>query len=244
MLKRRSPIQNLYIKSAGAAQGLITALSGAFRSHHAIELHCEYEAAGAAYDSTLVAALAGHPPGLVVLTPPLLDRLSQTLRTGVRRVGSLGTVVTGLVARSDGGPYNISTVDALRSSLSELDLLLVPDLEKSTGGRHLAHVLQSLGMNRVGGPPMQEYAGGAEAVAALLQIGAGRRVLACAQRTELLDLPNVTFVGEFPATLHLSTEYVLGVIEGEEAFMAERFAGLLTDSTNAGLRRKCGFEPA
>jgi hypothetical protein len=92
-----------------------------------------------------------------------------------------------------------------------LDVLLVPDLQQSSGGRHLQHVLDQLAISAADMPAVQSYAGGAQAVAAL-SAHAGQRVMACAQSTEVQAASHAHYLGPFPAPHGLFTEYAVAAV--------------------------------
>jgi hypothetical protein len=127
-------------------------------------------------------------------------------------LGSLGQAETGWVSLAgDGQSYDVATVQALRQSLMSLDLLLVPDLQQSSGGRHLQRVLDQLDIPAAEMPAVQSYAGGAQAVAALTA-HAGQRVMACAQSTEVQAASHAHYLGPFPAPHGLFTEYAVAAV--------------------------------
>lgn len=76
----------------------------------------------------------GLPCHLAVLTPETALELQQAWPERVEHVGSLGRAVTGwVVLAGDQQVYDISTPEALGQTLRELDVLLVPDLQTSSG---------------------------------------------------------------------------------------------------------------
>jgi molybdate transport system substrate-binding protein len=154
----------------------------------------------------------GQDCHLCVLTPDAIRSLQSRWPERIDGLGSLGQAETGLVALAgDGQTYDVATVQALRNTLMSLDVLLVPDLLQSSGGRHLQRVLDQLALSASDMPTVQSYPGGAQAVAAL-PAHAGQRVLACAQSTEVQTAPHAHYLGPFPAPHGLSTEYAVAVV--------------------------------
>jgi hypothetical protein len=51
--------------------------------------------------------------------------------------------------------YDVATVQDLRQTLMSLDVLLVPDLQQSSGGRHLQRVLDQLAIPAADMPAVQ-----------------------------------------------------------------------------------------
>ena len=234
-------MEHLYIKSAGAARGLIGAVSDAFAGRQRVELSAQFGAVGTTFDRVREAMLTDDHCDLAVLTPALLRRLQEDFPRRVSAAGSLGSTVTCLACHRAAEAFDISTVDALRETLSAVDVIFTGDTRQSTVGRHLTHVLERLGISGERCPDVVGFAGGADAVAAL-STAAGKRALACAQLTEVRQHPEAVFVGPFPEAFHLATEYMLAIIDNGQA--ARDFAAFLTGPSAADERRKSGFDPA
>ena len=154
----------------------------------------------------------GQDCHLCVLTPDALRSLQSRWPERIDCLGSLGQAETGWVSLAgDGQSYDVATVEALRQTLMSLDVLLVPDLLQSSGGRHLQRVLDQLAIPVSDMPAVQSYPGGAQAVAALSG-HAGQRVMACAQSTEVQAASHAHYLGPFPAPHGLSTEYAVALV--------------------------------
>jgi hypothetical protein len=149
---------------------------------------------------------------LCVLTPDAIRSLQTRWPDRIDALGSLGQAETGWVSLAgDGQSYDVVTVQALRQTLISLDVLLVPDLQQSSGGRHLQRVLDQLAIPAADMPAVQSYAGGAQAVTAL-SAHAGQRVMACAQSTEVQAASHAHYLGPFPAPHGLLTEYAVAAV--------------------------------
>lgn len=194
----------------------------------------------------------GLPCHLTVLTPDTVRTLQQAWPGQVECLGSLGRAATGwVVLASDQHTYDISSPAALRQTVRELDVLLVPDLQASSGGRHLGHVLQQLGLTAGDIKTIQSFPGGAQAVTALAD-HAGVRVMACAQSTEVQGSDHARYLGPFPSPHDLSTEYVvvlvrpragpLASLDPEAVELARRLGLLLCDPRQHTHRLTMGFE--
>lgn len=215
-----------------------------------------YTARYAALQSTLnqvhLCLSQGLPCHLAVLTPETALELQQAWPERVEHVGSLGRAVTGWVVLAvDQQVYDISTPEALGQTLRELDVLLVPDLQTSSGGRHLDRVLRQLHLKNSGIQTMQSFPGGAQAVAALKD-HVGSRVMACAQATEIQGADHARYLGPFPAPFELSTEYLVVLVRPQpgprasqdaEAVRLARDLGMhLCDPQLHARRTRLGFE--
>ncbi len=246
-----APLQ-LHIFSAGAARVWIEqTVSAAAWSGLA-----KYSARYAALQSTLGEVnrclSQGLPCHLTVLTPDTARALQQAWPDQVECLGSLGRAATGwVVLASDQQTYDISTPAALTQTVRELDVLLVPDLQASSGGRHLGHVLQQLGLTEGDLKAMQSFPGGAQAVTALAD-HAGVRVMACAQSTEVQGCDHARYLGPFPSPHDLSTEYVVVLVrprpgplapqDSDEVALARRLGMHLCDPHLRTHRLQLGFE--
>jgi len=154
----------------------------------------------------------GQDCHLCVLTPDAIRSLQSRWPNRIDALGSLGQAETGWVSLAgDGQSYDVSTVQALRQTLMSLDVLLVPDLQHSSGGRHLQRVLDQLAIPAEDMAAVRHYSGGAQAVAALA-VHAGQRVMACAQSTEVQTASHALYLGPFPATHGLFTEYAVAAV--------------------------------
>jgi hypothetical protein len=154
----------------------------------------------------------GQDCHLCILTPDAIGHLQSRWPDRIEALGSLGLAETGWVTlAADQQVYVIQTVQDLRQTLMSLDVLLVPDLQQSSGGRHLQRVLHQLAIPASQMPSVQSFAGGAQAVAALPE-HSGKRVLACAQSTEVQAATHAHYLGSFPEPHHLSTEYSVAAV--------------------------------
>jgi len=232
-------MEHLYINSAGAARGLIETTSAGLAEVRQFAPVTEFAAVGATFDLVRQAMAANKRCDLVVLTPDLLQRLAEEFPRRVTPAGSLGFTPTCLACRSGVKPADISTVDALRRAIGDVEVIFTGDLRQSTIGRHTVHLLRSLGFEGKSAPGVVDFPGGAQAVAALATTD--KRVLACAQLTEIRLHPSAVLVGPLPAEFYLATEYVLGVIDGSQP--ARDYAALLTGAVLEETRRQSGFNP-
>jgi hypothetical protein len=233
-------MRQLTIKSAGAARGLIGMVSDAFLARHRITLLADFAAVGTTFERVSEAMRAQQHCDLTVLTPALLQRLEQAFPHRVSAAGSLGSTMTCFACRGDVRAFDVSTVETLRRTLGEVDAIYTGDTRQSTVGRHLVHMLETLGLTGDLRPNVVEFPGGAPAVEAL-DDAKDKRVLAFAQRTEVLQNPGAVLVGPLPQTFRLATEYVLAVIDHSQP--AQDFAAFLTAESLASTRRESGFDP-
>ncbi|WP_213991500.1 substrate-binding domain-containing protein [Sodalis sp. dw_96] len=232
-------MKDLYIKSAGAARGLIESTCDGFSARRQFRLVKEFAAVGTTFDRARQAMSEHERCDLVALTPDLLHRLGEEFPQRIAPAGSLGFTPTCLACRPGVEPVDISTVNALRRAISDVEVIFTGDLRQSTIGRHTVYLLKSLGLDSRATPDIVEFPGGAQAVAAIM--ATEKSVLAIAQLTELRLHPSAILVGPLPAEYYLATEYALGVVDDSPA--AWDYAALLTGLSHEETRRQCGFNP-
>jgi molybdate transport system substrate-binding protein len=228
----------LHILSGGAAQSVVNALAGDFRAATGFELACTFSAVGA----MKAKLLSGAPADLVILTQALIAELATGGQVIRDSSADLGSVRTGVAARTGDPLPDIASAAALRSALLAADGIYFPDPQIATEGIHFAGVLDQLGIRGEVEPRLKTYPNGASAMHELAQ-AQGARLLGCTQVTEIKNTPGVALVGPLPREFELATVYSVGVCAGAASpDAARRFAALLTGEPSRTLRIKAGFE--
>jgi len=218
----------LRILSAGAAQGVVSALA----AQHGFELEAQFGAVGAMQEQFD----AGAPCDLVVLTRPQIDALHA--RGRITTAADLGRVRTGVAVRAGDPLPAIEDRAALRTALLAAQEIDHPDALKATAGIHFAKVLAALGIADSVTARLRPHANGASAMRALAASNAARAI-GCTQITEIRNTPGVALVGPLPKEFELATTYSAGLCPPDAA---REFFGLLTGDASAALRRSAGFE--
>jgi len=228
----------LNVLSAGAAQGVVTALAGEFRDLTGCELACTFGAVGAMKEKLL----AGAPADLIILTQALIAGLAADGQVRPDSSADLGRVRTGVAVRATDPLPDIASANALRATLLAAEGIYFPDPQKATAGIHFARVLDTLGIRSQVEARLRTYPNGATAMRELGQ-AKGARLVGCTQVTEINNTPSVTLVGLLPREFELATVYSVGVCAGAASpEAARRFIALLTGETTRMLRAKAGFE--
>jgi molybdate transport system substrate-binding protein len=229
----------LHVLSAGAAQGVVTALAGEFRAQTGYELDCTFGAVGAMKEKLL----GGAPADLIILTQALIAGLAGDGKVLPDGSADLGLVRTGVAVRAGDAAPDIASAGALRSALLAAEGIFFPDPEKATAGIHFARVLDGLGIRGEVAPRLKTYPNGATAMRELAQ-AKGERLLGCTQVTEINNTPGVVLTGLLPQEFELATVYSAGVCAGAASpEAARRFIGLLSGEASRALRAKAGFQP-
>lgn len=228
----------LHVLSAGAAQGIVTALREAFRADTGADLTASFGAVGAMRERLF----AGEPCDVVILTAAMIADLEREGRAVAGTAAPLGCVRTGVAVRAGEPLPDIADGAALRAALLAARGIYFPDPERATAGIHVVGVLRKLGIHDAVAPRLHPYPNGATAMRALAQAGEPGLV-GCTQITEIRYTPGVVLVGPLPSGFELATVYTAAVCSGAaEPDLARRFIALVAGPTSQDLRAAGGFE--
>jgi molybdate transport system substrate-binding protein len=224
----------LNVLSAGAAKAVVTAVA----RDAGIELGGAFGAVGAMQDKLL----AGEPCDVIVLTRGMIDVLAASGRADPATLGDLGRVFTGVAIKRGAPAPNIARATGLSVALLGADEIYVPDLEKSTAGKHIAAMLDTLGIATEVAPRLKEFQNGAAAMKAMAE-SASLYAIGCTQASEILYTDGVALVGPLPGEFELATLYSAAVCSGAaDAPAAQAFVRTLTGALTQRMRAKAGFE--
>jgi molybdate transport system substrate-binding protein len=224
----------LNVLSAGAAKAVVTAVARDL----GVELGGAFGAVGAMQDKLL----AGEPCDVIVLTRGMIDVLAASGRADPATLGDLGRVFTGVAIKRGAPAPNIARATGLSVALLGADEIYVPDLEKSTAGKHIAAMLDTLGIATEVAPRLKEFPNGAAAMKAMAE-SASLYAIGCTQASEILYTDGVALVGPLPGEFELATLYSAAVCSGAaDAPAAQAFVRTLTGALTQRMRAKAGFE--
>lgn len=225
------------ILSGGAANGLVSKVESSFEAQTAHSLAGDYGAVGVMRDRIL----ADEPVDLIILTRALIDDLAESGHVDPATIQDIGKVVTGIAVRHGEPIPTVSSAEALRQALLQADALFVPDTVQSTAGRHVAKVLDALGLTDDFKDRLREYPNGQTAMSAMVNEGTPR-ALGCTQITEILNTPGVDYAGDLPAEHGLSTVYTAALSSKAKVPAAARaLIDILTAPEAADRRNESGF---
>jgi molybdate transport system substrate-binding protein len=231
--------RQLTLLSGGAAQGLVQALAAAFERDTQCRISGSFGAVGAMRDKLL----AGEPVDLVILTSALIVELATTGHVRPDTLVDIGTVQTAIAVRAGGSRPEISSADALRSTLLAPDEIYFPDPKLATAGIHFAKVLAKLGIADEVTLRLRPHPNGATAMRALAEARSGNP-LGCTQVTEILSTPGVSLIGALPTGFGLSTVYTAAVAtRAAHPDEARKLIDLLAGASSHGMRESAGFGP-
>lgn len=186
--------------------------------------------------------LDGEPCDVVILTDVIVGELVRSGHVVDASEGSLGFVATALAQLRGAGAPAPATAEELQRLLEGASALHVPDLERSTAGRHVAEVLRRLELWEALAPRVVETAEGGQAAMRKLAESGDAAALGCTQVTEILAVPGVEVVGELPPGYRLRTSYVAAVCaRAADPERALELVQALAGTDTAALRQDLGF---
>jgi len=229
--------ETLRVLSAGAAKGVVEALSGASATRAEQRIDATFDSAGAIRN----AIDGGTPFDLVILPAAMLDTLASQGLVDAASIAALGRVPTGVAVAAGDPPPDVHDADALKAALERATALYCPDTVRATAGIHFIEVLGKLGVYDASLARLRAYPNGAKAMAALAAQGP-QGAIGCTQITEILYTPGVVLVAPLPAPFELSTVYAVAVAAVSASSRAARaFAAHLAGDETLTLRRNGGF---
>jgi molybdate transport system substrate-binding protein len=230
--------KDIILLSGGAADGLVSAVTPAFRAETGAGVQGTFGAVGAMREKLR----QGHPADMLILTRPIIDELASAGDVDAGSVTDIGQVRTAIAVRAGDPVPGVDSADALRTALLAADEIHFPDPALATAGIHFAKVLDRLGIaDRVAGA-LRVHPNGATAMRALATSGA-RLPIGCTQVTEIIITPGAMLVAPLPEGLGLSTTYTAAVCRGAaNDGLARSFVARLGGAGLAEERRKAGFE--
>jgi molybdate transport system substrate-binding protein len=226
----------LHVLSAGAAKAVVTAAA----RDAGVELGGAFGAVGAMQDKLL----AGEPCDVIVLTRSMIDALAASGRVDPATEADLGRVCTGIAVKRGAPAPNIARATGLSVALLGAEEIYVPDLVKSTAGKHIARLLETLGIAAEVAPRLKEFPNGAAAMKAMAE-SPGLYSIGCTQASEILYTEGVILVGPLPGEFELVTLYSAAVCStAADVPAAQAFVRHLTGELTRRVREKAGFEEA
>jgi len=227
---------HLDILSAGAAKAAVISAAADL----GVTPGGAFGAVGAIQDKLL----AGEPCDVIVLTRPMIEALAESGRVVPETIADLGQVKTGVAVKKGTPRPNVNRAETLASALLGAEAIYVPDMKKSTAGKHIAGMLDQLGIASEVVERIKEFPNGAAAMRAMVD-APGIYAIGCTQVSEILYTEGADLVGALPDEFELSTLYSAAACTGAaNATTARNFVLFLTGETTQRMRRKAGFETA
>ncbi len=228
----------LHILSGGAAFGLVSKLEARFQTESGFNIAGTFNAVGVMRDQLL----AGAPCDVVILTAALIAQLEASGHVVAGSARALGSVKTGIAARSGDAQPAVGTPDELKTALLSATGIYFPDPVKATAGIHFMNVLKQLGIDGQVAQRLRPYPNGATAMGEMAQCGEAG-VIGCTQVTEILYTHSVTLIAPLPKAFELATVYTAAVSsQAVHPLSAGALVKLLASPEVAALRSAGGFD--
>ena len=218
--------------SAGAAQGLVTAVA----KHAGVEVAGSFGAVGAMLEKFR----AGEPCDVVILTNAQIAALAAEAHVDAETCVDLGSVPTAIAVRAGDDAIDVSSEAALKKALLDADAIYIPDPARSTAGIHFANVLGQLRIHRDVSARLKTFPNGMAAMSAMAE--AKGKPIGCTQTTEIFATPGVRLVSPLPKGFDLETVYTAAVnTNAARHDAAADFAARLGAEENRKARIEAGF---
>jgi molybdate transport system substrate-binding protein len=224
--------QEIRVLSGGAAKAFVDPVVAAMPPG---SIKLEYQPMG-----RLVQSLAGGGTDMVIVTSEVYAQLQ---REGKLRAGS-GTPVArvgiGVAVQEGSVVPDISTPDAFRRALLAAKSVVYIDPKVGTSGKHVAEVLDRLGIAEEVNRKATLGSGGY----VVEPVGRGQVELGIHQISEIIPVKGVRLVGPLPAELQKYTVYVAVPVPGTEKTAAvSRFVERLTAPEARAKLAAAGYSP-
>jgi molybdate transport system substrate-binding protein len=218
--------EELRVLSGGAAKSLVDPLAASFKG---ATVKMVYQPMGKLTQSLK----AGDAADMVIVTSEVLPSL-QLQGKAIARVG-IGVAVNEKAPSPD-----ISTVEAFKKTLLAAKSVVYIDPKVGTSGKHVAYVLQQLGIADQVNRKTTFGQGGYITE----PVGRGEIELGIHQISEILPVKGVKLVGPLPAELQKYTVYVAAPTArtGKQAAV-DAFIAHLTGPEARGRLEKAGYTP-
>ena len=207
------------VLSAGAARPLLEDAAPAIAARQGVELTLDFAPVGV----VLEWLREGRPADLVVLSRKAMETTWPGAVDLPCKPLSLGETSTVFLHRAGDPVGPLDTKERLRAALLASPLLLMPDLKRSTGGRHIAQVFARLGIDEAIAPRMRHIAAGGLAGAQALAEQDLPGALSCAQEVEVAHMASVVSSG-MPEEFALRTEYCIAATTAAAETIAQALA--------------------
>jgi molybdate transport system substrate-binding protein len=221
------------VLSGGAAKSFIEPLAASFK-RHAVKL--EFQPMG-----KLTKSLAdGYPADMVVVTSEVLEQLRNEPKLDVPRSKPIARVGIGVAVHESAPVPDIRTVEAFRKTLLAAKSVVYIDPKIGTSGKHVAEILQRLGIADQVNAKAKLGSGGAITE----PVGRGEIELGIHQISEILPVKGVKLAGPLPAELQKYTVYVaVPLAQSAKQDVVSDFVKHLTNAQARERLAQAGYTP-
>ena len=198
--------QELQVLSGGAAKSLVAPMAASFPGGR---VDVQFQPMGKLFESLS----QGANVDMVIVTEELVPRLQGRPQPGARPIARVGI---GVAVNEKAPSPDISTVEAFKKTLLAAKSIVYIDPKVGTSGKHVAEVLERLGIAREVNAKAKLGAGGY----IVEPVGKGEIELGIHQISEIMPVKGVKLVGELPRELQKYTVYVAVPIKSSPAVLA------------------------
>lgn len=189
--------EEIRVISGGAARSFVEPMARDFKGH---EVKIDWQPMG-----KLVQSLAaGQPADMLIVTSEVLQQLERQGRLAPGSGKPIARVGVGVAVHERAPVPDISTPEAFKRALLAAKSVVYIDPKTGTSGKHVAEVLQRLGIVELMSHKTTLLQGGY----VVEPVGRGEIELGIHQISEILPVKGVRLVGELPRELQKYTVYV------------------------------------
>jgi molybdate transport system substrate-binding protein len=221
--------QELRVLSGGAAKSLVEPLAASFPTG---KVDVRYQPMGRLVESLQ----QGTEVDLVIVTEETLPSLERENRVK-RGAKPLARVGIGVAVNEKAPTPDISTVEAFRRTLLAAKSVVYIDPKVGTSGKHVAEVLQRLGIAEQVNAKATLGQGGY----IVEPVGRGEIELGIHQISEILPVKGVKLAGPLPPPLQKYTTYVAAPVRDSRAVLD--FIDYLTGPQARARLAQAGYDP-
>jgi len=219
--------QELHVLSGGAAKSLVEPMAASFPGG---KVDVQFQPMGKLFESLA----QGANVDLVIVTEEMVSRLKERAQPGARAIARVGI---GVAVNEKAPSPDISTVEAFKRTLLAAKSVVYIDPKVGTSGKHVAEVLERLGIAREVNAKARLGSGGY----IVEPVGKGEIELGIHQVSEIMPVKGVKLVGELPRELQKYTVYVAVPIKSSPAVLA--FIDHLTGPQAKARLAQAGYTP-
>jgi len=219
--------QDLRVLSGGAAKSLVEPMAASFPGG---KVEVQFQPMGKLFESLA----QGMNVDLVIVTEEMLPRLKERAQPGARPIARVGI---GVAVNEKAPSPDISTVEAFKRTLLAAKSVVYIDPKVGTSGKHVAEVLERLGIAREVNAKARLGSGGY----IVEPVGKGEIELGLHQVSEIIPVKGVKLVGELPRELQKYTVYVAVPMKSSPTVLA--FIDHLTGPQAKSRLAQAGYTP-
>jgi len=219
--------EELHVLSGGAAKSLVEPMAASFPGG---KVDVQFQPMGKLFESLA----QGANVDMVIVTEEMLPRLQGRAQPGARAIARVGI---GVAVNEKAPSPDISTVEAFKRTLLAAKSVVYIDPKVGTSGKHVAEVLERLGIAREVNAKAKLGSGGY----IVEPVGKGEIELGIHQVSEIMPVKGVKLVGELPRELQKYTVYVAVPVRSSPTVLA--FIDHLTGPQAKARLAQAGYTP-